>query len=116
MEVLVPMTNPQSPVDMATEMLRDLKEFERSGGKEAFLKQLREEFVLSSGATSLEEALAMALVALVPFWETIMFSRKRGDSRPSLVNRTGSRSGSQQALDGDQGGNESGCGMFGSVR
>ena len=44
------MTKPQSPVDMATEMLRDLEEFERSGGKEAFRKQLREEFVRRSGS------------------------------------------------------------------
>jgi hypothetical protein len=93
------MTKPQSSlVDVATAMLRDLQEFNRSGGKEAFLKQLREEFVLRSRATSLEEALAMALVSLVPFCETIMSSRKRGDSRPSLVNRTGSRSGSQHAI------------------
>jgi hypothetical protein len=43
------MTKPQSPVDMAVEMLKDLQEFERSGGKEAFLKQLREEFVRRGG-------------------------------------------------------------------
>jgi hypothetical protein len=40
------------------EMLRDLEEFERSGSKQAFRKQLREEFVLRSGAASLDEALA----------------------------------------------------------
>jgi hypothetical protein len=55
------MTKPHSAVDMATEMLRDLEKFERSGGKEAFLKQLREEFVRRSGAASLDEALATAM-------------------------------------------------------
>ena len=39
------MIKPQSPVDVAVEMLRDLEEFNRSGSKEAFRKQLREEFV-----------------------------------------------------------------------
>jgi hypothetical protein len=33
-------------------MLRDLEEFERSGGKEAVRKQLREEFVRRSGAAA----------------------------------------------------------------
>ena len=48
------MTKLQSPVDVAMEMVRDLEEFERSGGKETFMKQIREEFVLRSGAASLE--------------------------------------------------------------
>ena len=43
------MTNPQSSLDVVIEVLRDLEEFERSGGKEAFRKQLREEFVRRSG-------------------------------------------------------------------
>ena len=72
------MTKPQSPVDMATEMWRDLKEFERSGGKEAFLKQLQEEFVLGSGAASLDQALWKAMGALL--FQTIQtgwLTRKR---------------------------------------
>jgi hypothetical protein len=75
------MTKPQSPVDMATEMLRDLKEFERSGGKEVFRKQLREEFVRRSGAASLDEALATAMTSLFSLLrqtlETSGPSRKR---------------------------------------
>jgi hypothetical protein len=55
----------KSSVDVAQEMLRDLKEFERSGGKEAFRKQLREEFVRRSGAASLDEALVTAMTSLV---------------------------------------------------
>ena len=60
------MTKLQSPVDVAVEMLRDLEEFNRSGSKEAFRKQLREEFVRRSGAASLDEALATAMMSLVP--------------------------------------------------
>ena len=51
------MTKLQSSLDVAIEMLRDLEEFERSGSKEAFRKQLREEFVRRSGAANLDEAL-----------------------------------------------------------
>ena len=58
------MTKLESPVDVAMEMLRDLEEFKRSGGKEAFRKQLREEFVRRSGAASLDEALATAMTPL----------------------------------------------------
>jgi hypothetical protein len=63
--VLLTMCKPQSPVNVATEMLRDLEEFKRSGNKEAFMKQLREEFVLRSGAASLEEALGKAMESLL---------------------------------------------------
>ena len=77
------MAKPQSPVDMATEMLRDLEEFERSGGKEAFLKQLREEFVRRSGAASLDEALAAAMTSLVPLLRQASGpSRTRGAKSP----------------------------------
>ena len=48
----------QSSVDVAVEMLRDLEEFNQSGSKEAFRKQLREDFVRRLGAASLDEALA----------------------------------------------------------
>ena len=60
------MTTLQSSlVDAAVEMLRDLQEFKRSGGKEAFKKQLREEFVRRSGAASLDEALGKAMASLL---------------------------------------------------
>ena len=65
-EALLTMIKPQSPVDVAVEMLRDLEEFNRSGSKEAFRKELREEFVRRSGAASLDEALATAMTSLVP--------------------------------------------------
>jgi hypothetical protein len=51
------MTKLQSSLDVAIEMLKDLEEFKRSGSKEAFRKQVREEFVRRSGAASLDEAL-----------------------------------------------------------
>jgi hypothetical protein len=60
------MTKPQSPVGVAIGMLSDLEEFERSGRKEAFRKQLSEEFVRRSGSASLDEALVSAVAALVP--------------------------------------------------
>jgi len=60
------MTNPQSSLDVVIEMLRDLEEFERSGSREIFRKQLREEFVRRSGTASLDEALATAMTSLVP--------------------------------------------------
>ena len=46
----------QSSVDVAVEILKDLEEFNRSGSKEGFRKQLRKEFVRRSGAVSLDEA------------------------------------------------------------
>jgi hypothetical protein len=73
------MTKLQSPVvDAAVEMVRDLEEFKRSGSKEAFRKQLGEEFVRRSGAASLDEALATAMTSLVPLLrQTSGPSRKR---------------------------------------
>ena len=59
------MTKQQSPPDVAMEMLRDLEEFNRSGSKEAFRKQLCEDFVRRSGAASLDQALATAMMSLV---------------------------------------------------
>jgi hypothetical protein len=76
------MTEQQSSLDVAMEMLRDLQEFGRSGSKEAFRKQLCEEFVRRSGAASLDEAVTVVLVSLVPFCETTMPSRKRGVKSP----------------------------------
>ena len=60
------MTNPQSSLDVVVEMLSDLEEFERSGSKDAFRKQLREEFVRRSGAANLDEALATTMTSVVP--------------------------------------------------
>jgi hypothetical protein len=57
------------------EMLRELEEFERSGSKEAFRKQLGEEFVNRSGAASLDEALATAIMSLVPLLRQRRFHR-----------------------------------------
>ena len=71
------MTEPQSSLDVVIEMLRDLEEFERSGSKEAFRKQLREEFVRRLGAASLDEALATAMTSLVPLLRQTLGSRKR---------------------------------------
>jgi hypothetical protein len=55
----------QSSLDATIEMLRDLEQYERSGSKEAFKTQLREEFVRRSGAASLDEALLAAMTSLV---------------------------------------------------
>ena len=55
----------QSPVDVAVEMLRDLEEFNRSGSKDTFRKQLREKFVRRSGAASLDVALTTAMTSLL---------------------------------------------------
>ena len=55
----------QSSLDAAIEIWRDLEEFKRSGSKEAFRMQLREEFVRRSGAASLAEALAPAITSLL---------------------------------------------------
>ena len=72
------MTKLQSSLDVVMEMLRDLEEFERSGSKEAFRKQRREEFVLRSGAASLDEALVTAMTSVVPLLgQTSGPSRKR---------------------------------------
>jgi hypothetical protein len=70
------MTKVQSFLDEAIEMVTDLEEFENSGSKEAFRKQLCEEFVRSSGAASLDEALATAMMSLVP-----LVHQTRGQSR-----------------------------------
>jgi hypothetical protein len=82
MEELLTMTKLELPVDVAMDMLSDLKEFNRSSSKEAFRKQLCEDFVRRSGAASLDEAVTAALVSLVPFCETTIPSRKR-DARSS---------------------------------
>jgi hypothetical protein len=70
------MTKVQSFLDEAIEMVTDLEEFENSGSKEGFRKQLREEFVRRSGAASLDEALATAMMSLVP-----LVHQTRGQSR-----------------------------------
>ena len=60
------MTKLQSSLDVVIAMLSDLEEFGRSGSKEAFRKQLREEFVRRSGAANLDEALATTMTSVVP--------------------------------------------------
>jgi len=72
------MTKLQSSLDVVIEMLRDLEEFERSGGKEAFRKQLRKEFVRRSGAANLDEALATTMTSVVP-----LLRQTLGKSAPS---------------------------------
>ena len=72
------MTRLQSSLDAAIEMLRDLEEFKRSGRKEAFRQQLREEFVRRSGAVNLDEALAMAMKSLVPLLAERLFASING--------------------------------------
>ena len=68
----------QTFLDEALGILKDLEEFKRSGSKEAFRKQLGEEFVRRLGAASLDEALAQAMMSLVPLLhQTTGQSRKR---------------------------------------
>jgi hypothetical protein len=59
------MTKRQSPTDVALELLRDLENYQRSGGKQAFRKELRERFVRRSGCSSLDQTLAMAMASLI---------------------------------------------------
>ena len=72
------MTKSQSSLDAAIEMWRDLEEFKRSGSKDAFRKQLREQFVRRSGTASLDEALATTMTSLVP-----LLRQTLGKSAPS---------------------------------
>ena len=68
----------QSSVDAAMEILKDLEEFKRSGSKEAFRKQLGEEYVRRLGGASVHETLATAIMSLVPLLhQTTGQSRKR---------------------------------------
>ena len=64
------MTKLQSSVDAAIATMTDLEQFKRSGSKEAFRKQLGEEFVRRLGAASLDEALAAAVTSLVTLHQT----------------------------------------------
>ncbi len=59
------MTKRQSAVDVAVGLLGDLQEAQRIGSKQAFREALREEFVRRSGASSLRQALAMAMTSLM---------------------------------------------------
>ena len=56
----------QSSLNAAIEILRDLEEFKRSGSKEAFRKQLGEEYVRRLGGASVDETLATPMMSLVP--------------------------------------------------
>ena len=78
MEAPITMTKLQSPLDAAIAIVRDLEEFKRSGSKEAFRRQLGEEYVRRLGAASVDEALATAMMSLVPLVRlTRRQSRKR---------------------------------------
>jgi hypothetical protein len=59
------MTKRQSAIDVAVGLLGDLEEAQRTGSKQAFRGALRDEFVRRSGASSLEQALAMAITSLM---------------------------------------------------
>jgi hypothetical protein len=59
------MDKQQSPVDVAVDLLKDLEEFERTGSKQASREALRKEFVRRSGASSLDQALVMAMASLI---------------------------------------------------
>jgi hypothetical protein len=84
------MSKLQSSVDAAIEMMRDLEEFKRSGSKEAFRKQLGEEYVRRLGGVSVDEALAAAMMSLVPLVDhTRGQSRKRVARSPKPRKRTG---------------------------
>ena len=76
------MSKLQSSLDAAIEMVRDLEEFKRSGSKEAFRKQLGEEYVRRLGAASVDEALATAMMSLVTLHQTLGM---RGPSRKRLA-------------------------------
>ena len=65
MEVPLIMNKLESPVAVAMEMLKNLEEFNQSGTKDAFMTQLREGFVRRSGASSLDEAVARAMMCLL---------------------------------------------------
>jgi hypothetical protein len=74
------MTKMQSFLDEAIGIMRDLEEFKGSRSKEAFRKQLRDEFVRRSGGASLDEALATAMTSLVP-----LLCQTRGQSRKRVA-------------------------------
>ena len=61
-------------------MVRDLEEFKRSSSKEAFRRQLGEEYVRRLGAASVDEALATAMMSLVP-----LVRQTRGQSQKRIA-------------------------------
>ena len=67
-------------------MVRDLEEFKRSSSKEAFRRQLGEEYVRRLGAASPDQALAMAMMSLVP-----LVRQMRGQSRKRVARSPKSR-------------------------
>ena len=84
------MTKQQSAVDVAVGLLGDLQEAQRTGSKQAFREALREEFVRRSGASSLEQALAMAMTSLMK--EVIPeISEKRSNRKVGSTQRPMSR-------------------------
>jgi hypothetical protein len=84
------MTKQQSAVDVAVGLLGDLQEAQRTGSKQACRQALREEFVCRSGASSLEQALAMAMTSLMK--ELIPeLSEKRSNRKVGSAQRPMSR-------------------------
>jgi hypothetical protein len=69
------MTKLQSSLYVAIEILGDLEEFNPSGSKEGFRKQVRENFVRRSSAASLDEALPMAMTSLFSLLRQTLKSR-----------------------------------------
>jgi hypothetical protein len=74
------MSKLQSSLDAAIKIVRDLEEFKRSGSKEAFRKQLGEEYVGRLGGASVDEALATAMMSLVP-----LVRQTRGQARKRIA-------------------------------
>ena len=84
------MTKRRSAIDVAVRLLGDLQEAQRTGSKQAFREALREEFVRRSGASSLDQALAMAMTSLMK--ELIPeLSEKRSNRKVGSAQRPMSR-------------------------
>jgi hypothetical protein len=83
------MTKQQSAIDVAVGLLGDLQEAQRTGSKQAFREALRENFVRRSGASSLDQALAMAMTSLIK--ELIPDLSEKRSNRRSVQKRPISR-------------------------
>jgi hypothetical protein len=70
----------QTFLDEALGILKDLEEFKRSGSKEAFRRQLGEDYVRRLGGASIHETLATAMMSLVP-----LVRQTRSQSRKSVA-------------------------------
>jgi hypothetical protein len=89
------MTKRQSAIDVAVGLLRDLQEAQGTGSKQAFREALCEEFVRRSGASSLEQALTMAMTSLmkeiIPELSEKRSNRKVGSVQKRPMSRHQSR-------------------------